>query len=71
VSKQRIYLAKHGESKRLIRASTPTAARNYIARDSIQVEVATQDDLVNMIGIGRVVEETTEEPVQMEMGESA
>ena len=69
MSKQRIYIAKHGESKRLIRASTPAAARNHIARDSIMVDVASQDDLVEMISKGRVVEETTEGVVQMEMGE--
>lgn len=66
---QRIYVATHGESKRLIRASTPAAARNFIARDSIKVEVAGQDDLVQMVSAGRVVEETTTEVNQKELGE--
>ena len=65
----RIYIATHGESKRLIRANTPSAARNHIARDSITVKVASQDDLVKMVSAGRVVEETQAGPVQLEMGE--
>ena len=67
----RIYLATHGEAKRLIRASTPAAARNHIARDSIVVEVASQDDLVRMVSAGRTVEEITSGPVQLEIGESS
>lgn len=66
---KRIYLATHGESKRLIRANNPAAARNHIARDSIQVSVASQDDIVEMVSSGRKVEETGNEPVQKELGE--
>jgi hypothetical protein len=69
VSQQRIYLAVHGESKRLIRAATPAAARNHIARDSIQVSVATQDDIVDMVSAGRAVEETATASAQKELGE--
>lgn len=66
---QRIYLTIHGESSRLIRASTPAAARNHVAKNSIHVAVASQDDIVRMIQDGRVVEETTEAAVQKELGE--
>lgn len=66
---QRIYLTIHGESSRLIRANTPAAARNHVAKNSIIVSVASQDDIVRMISDGRVVEETTTGPVQQELGE--
>lgn len=65
----RIYIATHGEAKRLIRATSQAVARNHIARDSIQVEVASQDDLVRMISGGWVVEETSNAPAQKELGE--
>jgi hypothetical protein len=66
---QRIYLTIHGESSRLIRASTPSAARNHVAKNSIIVSVASQDDIVRMIQDGRVVEETAADVVQKELGE--
>jgi hypothetical protein len=66
---QRIYLTIHGESSRLIRASSPAAARNHVAKNSILVSVASQDDIVRMISDGRVVEETTTGPVQQELSE--
>jgi hypothetical protein len=66
---QRIYLTIHGESSRLIRASTPAAARNHVAKNSIIVSVASQDDIVRMISDGRVVEDTTSLPAQKELGE--
>lgn len=68
---QRIYVATHGEAKRLIRAHSPAAARNHIARHSIAVEVASQNDIVALVSVGRLVEETTSAPVRLEAGEAA
>jgi len=65
----RIYKVKHGETTKLVRATTPTVARSYVAKDLITVEVASQDDIVNIIGAGGKVEETTAGPVQTQMGE--
>jgi hypothetical protein len=66
---QRIYLTVHGESSRLIRASSPAAARNHVAKNSTLVSVALQDDIVRMISDGRVVEDTMTVPHQKKLGE--
>ncbi len=68
---QRIYVATHGEAKRLIRAHSPAAARNHIARHTIAVEVASQDDIVQLVSAGCLVEETASAPVQLQAGEAA
>lgn len=41
---------------RLVRAANVAQARNHVARESIAVEVASQDDLVTMVGGGTKVE---------------
>lgn len=70
MAQQRIYLTAHGDDKRLIRATSQAIARNHIARNSIAVTVASQDDIVALVSAGRKVEETSAEPVQTELGES-
>lgn len=52
----RIYLVKTGSGARLIRASSRIAARNHVARESITSEVASQDQIVDMIEAGIKVE---------------
>lgn len=42
----RVYLTKQGDIVRLVRAVNVAQARNHVARDSISVEVASQDDLI-------------------------
>lgn len=69
MAQQRIYLVTHGDDKRLIRAISQANARNHIARNSIAVAVASQDDIVALISTGQKVEETSNEPVQLEIGE--
>lgn len=68
MAQQRIYLVTHGDNKRLIRAISQANARNHIARNSIAVAVASQDDIVALISTGQKVEETSNEPVQLEIG---
>lgn len=43
-------------AKRLVRAANAAQARNHVARESITVEVASQDDLVTMVAAGTKVE---------------
>jgi hypothetical protein len=47
----RIYLVRHSDTgcERLIRASTAAQARNHAARDSIEVDVASQEQLVALL----------------------
>lgn len=52
MSQQRIYLTTHGNDKRLIRATSQANARNHIARNSITVQVASQDDIVALVSTG-------------------
>lgn len=68
---QRIYLVTQGATARLVRATTPAVARSHVARTEFEVRVATQDDIVMAITDGSIVEETTEGPVQKELGEVA
>lgn len=50
-SPRRIYLTRHIDTgaERLIRAANASQARNHAARDSIEVSVATQDQLVALL----------------------
>jgi len=53
----RIYLVRHTDTgtERLIRAVNAAQARNHAARDTIDVTVATQDQLVAMLTGGEPV----------------
>ncbi len=57
---RRIYLVRHTDTgaERLIRASTAAQARNHAARDTIAVDVASQDQLVALL--------TAAEPARIE-----
>ena len=69
-SKTRIYYIQDtAQRESLVRASSPSAARSYMAREEFKVRVATQDDIVEAMGKSLVVQEASEGPVQMEMGE--
>lgn len=48
---RRIYLVRHTDTgtERLIRASTAAQARNHAARDTIEVDVAGQEQLVALL----------------------
>lgn len=66
---QRIYLVHQSGVDRLVRASNPNIARSFVARDTIQVSVAGQDDIYELAREGVTVEESSEGPVQKELGE--
>lgn len=66
---QRIYVVTQGGNKRLVRANTPAVARSHVAKDTISVQVAGQDDLYTLATGGVKVEETTTGAVQLEIGE--
>lgn len=48
----RIYRVRAGDTVRLVRATHPSHAAQHVARDLIEVRVATQDDLVDAFGKG-------------------
>lgn len=58
----RIYIVapKTGGAKRLVRAHHPSRALHHVAEAAFTVEVASQDDLVELIGEGVVVENAGE-----------
>lgn len=68
---QRIYIVKQGDVARLIRATTPATARSFVAKDTIAVSVASPTDTYELAVAGVKVEETTDGPVQTEIGETA
>lgn len=57
---RRIYLVRNTDTgaERLIRAGNVAQARNHAARDTLDVSVATQDQLVNLL--------TGAEPIEVE-----
>ena len=57
---RRIYLVRHKDTgaERLIRAATAAQARNHAARDTIEVDVAGQEQLVALL--------TSADPVRIE-----
>lgn len=62
----RIYLVTHKNENvpsRLVRAGNPSQALRHVAQDEFSVEVATQDQLVLLVGSGRPVETAGFEPV--------
>lgn len=50
---------------RLIRGTTKAGVRAFAARDAFTVEVASQDDLVNLVAQGKKVEETGGEQIDL------
>lgn len=57
-TKQRIYVV--GASERLIRAQTIVQARNHVAKQTIDVRLASQDDLIALAAT-RKVEQAVED----------
>lgn len=57
MAQKRIYLVGMPDGKaRLVKASLRQQALSYVANDLLTVQVATQDDLVTMLGAGVPVE---------------
>lgn len=74
----RIYLVRHTDTgaERLVRAANAVQARNHAARDTIDVNVATQDQLVALLTSGTTVaveeaQRKDEDTTQLEMLEAA
>ena len=60
----RIYQVKRddGSKPRLVRASTPAQAVRHVIRNEYIADVASQDDLVALLGSGVTVEAASAEP---------
>lgn len=62
----RIYVvAAKGAKSRLVRASHPSNAMRHVAAGTFTVAVASQDELVKLLGEGAKVEEIKAEQQQL------
>lgn len=52
----RIYIVSYGRETRLIRANTRAQALNHVATGIINVDIPTQDQLVDLVAKGQSVE---------------
>ena len=66
VKQQRIYAVYHGASGRLIRARSRAQALTHAAQSAFNVHVASQDELVALLG-QNVKVESVREPDQNEL----
>lgn len=60
VADSRIYVVKHNNAQRLVRAGNPAQAIRHVAKKEISAEVASQDQLVELAGKGVTVEDAGE-----------
>ncbi|MCC7101319.1 MAG: hypothetical protein IT500_17195 [Rubrivivax sp.] len=68
----RIYIVSNGAGlERLVRAVSQAAARNYVARETLGVQVASQEALVSLLGSGRAVEDAGAEQQHEQPQESS
>ena len=56
----RIYVVKNGDKERLIEAGSKNAALAYAVKTTMTVELASQADLVRLIGEAVAVETSTD-----------
>ena len=47
---ERIYAVYHGSTGRLVRASTRAQALSHVAQSTFNIRVASQDELVALLG---------------------
>jgi len=52
----RIYIVSYGRETRLIRANTRAQALNHVATGVINVDVPTQDQLIDLVSKGSSIE---------------
>jgi hypothetical protein len=52
----RIYAVYDGKNGRLVKAKTRAQALSHVAQSTFSVQVASQDELVTLLGIGVKVE---------------
>jgi hypothetical protein len=57
----RIYIVSYGRETRLIRANTRAQALNHVATGVINVDIPTQDQLVDLVAKGQSVESATKQ----------
>lgn len=65
----RIYLARVGDQKRLVRASHPSPVISHVSRDLIKVSIPTQDELLECAAAGVKVEDLQAQPGQLPLTE--
>lgn len=53
---ERIYAVYHGDAGRLVRAKSRAQALSHVAQSTFNVRVASQDELVTLLGKGAAVE---------------
>jgi hypothetical protein len=58
----RVYVVRQGEQYRLVRAANRAQARAHVARETIFADLASQDDLIRLVGEGLTVEQAGDEP---------
>lgn len=66
---KRIYCVDDGQNKRLVRAHVPSAAVKHVAEGYITARVASQEDLVTLMGSGVAVEEAGKRQQPEEAGD--
>lgn len=57
MSAKRIYHVSHGDQHHLVKAANKSQAIRHVAESTIKADVATQDQLVEMISAGMEVVE--------------
>lgn len=60
MKQQRIYLVGQGQTMRLVRATHRAQALGHVARKTINVKVASQDELVHALASGVSIEAASE-----------
>lgn len=54
--KTRVYIVRIGGEERLVRATNRNRAISHVAHNTITCDVASQDDLINLVGNGTAIE---------------
>jgi len=57
MGRKTIYVVDNGQAKRLVRGNNRQQALRHVALDTHEVRVATQDDLLEMLGDNVPVED--------------
>jgi hypothetical protein len=59
---KRLYIVSHGDQKRLVKATSQSAAVNHVARGQIKAEIAKPLDIAELMQSGVKVEDTEPSP---------
>jgi hypothetical protein len=67
---ERIYAVYHGAQGKLVRARNRAQALSHVAQATFNVRVASQDELVTLLGQGVKVESVTDaDQVELALGQ--